>query len=116
MGLINSYYRNYPPINLNSLGIYLTCDLNDGLSKCTNMSGKIYVIGQPKNSLKFGTLTANRLWGMMNMIWDSMDNYSDTGDGKKQIKKWSKQFMNSEWEPLGSRGGVDIYNDDPTQE
>ena len=92
---------------LNSAGIYLGCDVQSGLSRYTNLDGKIFLTG--RNAVG-KTLTKDILWGILNFLCDSMDYYGDDDDPIPQILDQARQYRAQEWTPAGGDGGVNVYN------
>ncbi|KAL7573081.1 hypothetical protein ACA910_018767 [Epithemia clementina (nom. ined.)] len=107
----------------NGAGIYLGCDLGDGLTRYDNLAGPIFVTGRRQSDGQ--PLNQKILWGLLNVIWDAMDLYDGTcGDYddddefdaavRSTLQKWASSYQKGEWIPQGGFGGVNVYSTDFT--
>ena len=100
---------------MNSAGVYLGCDLNDGMTRYNNISGTIFVTGRRLSDGK--PLNKDILWGLLNFIWDAMDLFDGTLNLPREptLQKWAKRYKEGSWVPRGGDGGIDVYSNDFSQ-
>ena len=98
--------------NENNAGsVFLTCDLVNGLSPYPHLMGNSIVVC--KNDK---TLTSDRLWGILNFIFECTDYYDgtiemSTKQRNDQILFDVAKYKQSKWIPRAGTGGIDIYCD-----
>lgn len=81
------------------------CDLDSGLTKFNNLDGDIFVTGRNSAGI---ALTADRLWGILNFVWDAMDLYGDD-DPLTELFQLTGQYREETWQPSGGDGGIAIF-------
>ena len=99
---------------LNSLGIYIGCSLDTGLSMHLNARGTVFFIGQRNNH----PVTANVLWGAAKFIAEAMEYYGSDDDAslaRTVFLRWAKRYRAEKWEPRDGSAGVNLYETDPFQ-
>ena len=99
---------------LNGAAVWLTCEVQDGLSRYQRLKGKCYVVNDDI-SKKHRSITSDRVWGMLNFIYD-MSDYYETWNFKHAIVKameHAKSYTTGTYIPFGGTGGINIYNENP---
>ena len=98
----------------NAGSVFLTCDLSTGLSPHGQLKGNSIVVCNNKNK----KITTDRLWGILNFIFQSMDYYDDKTQRKNILNKIlidAKAYKEKKWIPntetLEGDVKIDIYND-----
>merc|ERR1712176_1461823 len=94
----------------NAGSVFLTCALSNGLSPYAQLRGNSIVYSINKS------ITKDRVWGILNFIWDAMDYYDGTiemtaDERRQKIEYDAQRYKEEKWEPRGGCGGIDIYND-----
>ena len=97
----------------NAGSVFLTSALSNGRSPhYRGLHGNSVVVCKNK------VITSDRLWGMLNFIFEAMDYYDGTcsmnaAQRKAAIARDVKEYKSGSWEPRAGSGGIDLYNDDP---
>eukprot|EP01084_Bolivina_argentea_P179756 310587_1 len=96
--------------NGNNASVYLMCALLDGLSPFQELKGNCIVFCMNK------PITTDRIWGILNFIYDAMDYYDGTlpmtpKEREEQLASDAWEYKHGKWEPRGGCGGINIYND-----
>ena len=95
----------------NAGSVFSTCELSNGLSMYQQLRGNSIIVC--KNDK---ILTSDRLWGILNFIFECMDYFDGTieMDAKQrntQILFDARKYKQNTWSPRAGTGGIDIYCD-----
>ena len=95
----------------NAASVFLSCALSNGLSPFQQLRGNSILICKNK------PITSDRIWGILNFIYDAMDYYDGTmemtaKERTKRLEFEANEYKEGKWEPRGGCGGIDIYNED----
>lgn len=102
--------------SINGAGVYLTSSISTGLSPYLKMQGDVFVIGRKVGGRKDEQVTHGIIWGLLNLIWDSMDWYAD-GDipaAIAYVERMANRYKAKTWTPCGGSGEMPIYSTDPS--